>query len=76
MAAAKTAVKKIKQREGIRLIGVAGMNYASHLETKGYNVISSQAMLTVDIVSEQLEKLAKKTGKKMGLSGSGVSYKL
>jgi hypothetical protein len=29
--------------EGIQLIGFAGMNYASYVESKGYNVISYQA---------------------------------
>ncbi len=76
LAAAKNALSEVEPRKGIRLIGVAGMNYAAYVESMGYNVISSQAMVAIDVVGEQLKKLSKKTGKKMGLSGSGVSYKL
>lgn len=31
--------------EGYRLVGIAGMNYASYVESKGYNVISTQKEL-------------------------------
>jgi hypothetical protein len=42
---------------GIQLIGVAGMNYASYVEAKGYNVISSQADVCAVDLAIYLERL-------------------
>lgn len=43
--------KRIAQRfanfEGYRLLGVAGMNYASFVESKGYNVMSTQKYFAI-----------------------------
>ena len=39
---AREALASIPPKRGYRLIGVAGMDYASALESKGYNVITSQ----------------------------------
>lgn len=36
-------VRELVSQRGIQLIGIAGMNYASWVEAKGYNVISFQA---------------------------------
>jgi hypothetical protein len=43
-----TSIKLVEQMDefiGYRLVGIAGMNYASHVESKGYNVISIQKEL-------------------------------
>jgi len=42
---------------GFQLIGIAGMNYASHVESKGYNVISYQADICMVDLAGYLEKL-------------------
>jgi hypothetical protein len=43
--------------KGFQLIGIAGMNYASHVESKGYNVISNQADLCVVNLTGYLKEL-------------------
>ncbi len=42
---------------GFQLIGFAGMNYASYVESKGYNVISYQADVCMVDISVYLEHL-------------------
>ena len=39
----RQAIQDIINPKGFQLIGIAGMNYASFVESKGYNVISYQA---------------------------------
>lgn len=39
----KADIEELVNDKGIQLIGIAGMDYASYVESKGYNVISSQA---------------------------------
>ncbi len=53
----KTAIQDVVKSKGFQLIGVAGMNYASHVESKGYNVISYQADVCIVNLSASLEKL-------------------
>lgn len=43
--------------DGYQLIGFAGMNYASYVEAKGYNVISYQADVCFVDLTMYLEKL-------------------
>lgn len=43
--------------KGIQLIGIAGMNYASEVESKGYNVISYQADVCIVEIAMYLGKL-------------------
>lgn len=43
--------------QGYQLIGIAGMNYASHVESKGYNVISYQADQCIVDLTFYLETL-------------------
>jgi hypothetical protein len=45
----------IEKKPGFQLIGIAGMNYASHVETKGYNVVTLQG----DVMLLDLEKFYK-----------------
>jgi hypothetical protein len=61
------SIKDVIKPEGIQLIGVAGMEYASYVESKGYNVISYQAdVCLVDLASylERLDVIEKGTAAK------------
>jgi len=51
-------------KSGYRLVGVAGMEYASNLESKGYNVITSQQVDLIVNLGERLRKYAAQLGKK------------
>lgn len=53
----ETAIKDVIKKKGFQLIGIAGMNYASHVESKGYNVISYQADICVVDLAVYLENL-------------------
>ncbi len=53
----KTAIQDIINLKGFQLIGVAGMNYASYVESKGYNVISYQADVCMINLGHNLLKL-------------------
>lgn len=64
---AQSALGEIPNRPGYRLIGMAGMEYASKVESRGYNVITSQSFVIVEMLAKDLEKLSKKTGKKMNV---------
>lgn len=44
---------------GFQLIGIAGMNYASAVESKGYNVISIQADQCIVDLSEYVKDIEK-----------------
>lgn len=50
-------IKDIIKPKGIQLIGIAGMNYASYVESKGYNVISYQADTCIVELAYYLEHL-------------------
>ncbi|PZX18106.1 hypothetical protein LX69_01143 [Breznakibacter xylanolyticus] len=64
MSAGLAALRARQSGTGYRLIGVAGMEYASALESKGYNVISSQKETTLINLSDRLKKFSKQLGKK------------
>lgn len=53
----KTAVRDIINPDGFQLILIAGMNYASYVESKGYNVISYQSDLCFVDLTLYLEEL-------------------
>ena len=63
MSAAYDTLGQIPPKDGFRLIGVAGMDYASSLESKGYNVISSQQMILIVNLGDRLKKFAKQLSK-------------
>jgi len=44
--------------KGYQLVGVAGMDYASYVESKGYNVITSQADATLVNLDKYLKDFA------------------
>ena len=50
-------VSDLVKPKGYQLIGIAGKNYASHVESKGYNVISYQADICLVDLAGYLEKL-------------------
>jgi hypothetical protein len=63
-SAARNVLNEIGSRNGYRLVGVAGMEYASHLEAIGYNVITSQKMVALVNLGERLRKYSKQLSKK------------
>lgn len=46
--------------EGIALVVVAGMRYASYVSAKGYDVLDSSELLAEELVPKMLEKLGLK----------------
>lgn len=52
--AAATSVVATVPKEGYQLVGVAGMDYASNVESKGYNVITSQRDLCLVNITKNL----------------------
>ena len=50
-------VQEYVKPTGFQLIGIAGMNYASYVESKGYNVISYQADICLVDLAGYLENL-------------------
>jgi len=72
-AAARMAISTIP-KSGYQLIGVAGMDYASHVEARRYNVITSQADIAILDIKKLLLKLRDEYRKKgVGLDFSGIS---
>ena len=69
ISAARSALNAIPKR-GWQLIGVAGMEYASAVESKGYNVITSQG----DVAIVQLTVDIRSFRDKMNRLGKGVEY--
>ena len=53
----KQEIQDLIKPKGIQLIGIAGMNYASFVESKGYNVISYQADVCIVDLAMYLETL-------------------
>lgn len=47
----------LREETGIVLIVVAGMNYASHVESKGYNVLTSAEMKARDEIQQMFKRL-------------------
>jgi hypothetical protein len=68
--AANKVVNEVSRKVGYELIGVAGMDYASYVESKGYNVITSQA----DVAIVDLEQKLKKFRDRMSKKGASFDY--
>jgi hypothetical protein len=47
-------IRSLVKFKGIQLIGIAGMNYASSVEAKGYNVIAKQADMCIILIDKYL----------------------
>ena len=54
---AKTFLANIKDNQGLRIYGVAGMDYAEEVESRGLNVITYQADLAIIELKEILNEL-------------------
>ncbi len=50
-------IADLVKKQGFQLIGIAGMNYASYVESKGYNVISYQSDICIVDLSTLLEEM-------------------
>lgn len=64
----ESKVQEFINPKGFQLVGIAGMNYASHVESKGYNVISYQAdvcMVDLAVYLETLEVIEQGTAARM-----------
>jgi len=55
-------ISELVQPKGYQLIGIAGMEYASYVEAKGYNVISVQADACIINLGEYLDDIKKFAG--------------
>lgn len=66
--AAKSVLSTIEKTNGFQLIGVAGKEYASNVESRGYNVITAQADTALINLDRLLQKYASK------LAGLGISF--
>jgi hypothetical protein len=58
-AASDEAVARIPRINGYQLIGIAGMFYAIYVESKGYNVISTQTNMAFVNIRTHLSQVAK-----------------
>lgn len=63
VAAAKQAIEEVEKIEGLQLIGVAGMDYASAVESKGFNVITFQSELMLVDLTDYMKEIEKKYNK-------------
>lgn len=70
MMSAQDAAANVTQGQGYELIGVAGMDYASAVESRGYNVITSQA----DLALVDLKKTMDRFVSRMNNKNLGMDY--
>lgn len=54
---AKTFLANIKDNQGLRIYGIAGMDYAEEVESRGYNVITAQADVAIIELKEIINEL-------------------
>jgi hypothetical protein len=59
ISAAKQLLGTIPIKDGYVLVGVAGVDYASYLESRGFNVITSQAQIALIDIEASLKRFAK-----------------
>jgi len=73
-AAGMAMLTEVKTLGGYQLIGVAGMDYASYLESRGFNVITSQSVTALKSVEESVRAFAAKKGlEDVSISSKGVT---
>jgi len=59
--AGTSVAEELTKEEGVYyLIGVAGMNYASAVESLGYNVISNQKLMIIPLIEGDFDNLRRK----------------
>jgi hypothetical protein len=61
---ARVVLSQLDSKAGYTLIGVAGRDYASYVESKGYNVITSQQYVCYVNLGVMLQKFTKQLSKK------------
>ena len=61
---AEIALNEVPPSSGFQLVGLAGMDYASHVESRGLNVITVQGEMMLVNLDSYLKKLEKKYNKK------------
>jgi len=67
-SAAKEALDMVEKKSGYQLIGVAGMGYAAYVESKGYNVMTTQSLLVIDDLKQFVKRLnSKNAGLNLGV---------
>lgn len=74
--AARNVLNSVEKKSGYQLVGVAGMDYASEVESRGLNVITAQADAAIINLDRLLSKYASKLGKmgfRIDSSGNVVS---
>lgn len=76
LAAVRMALAEIPSKSGYVGVGIAGMNYASYLETLGYNVITSQGIVLIKDLGKSLKRLEKKTPGEISVIARGASSRL
>lgn len=64
ISAAKKTVEEVPKKKGFQLIGVAGMEYASAVESKGKNVISIQAEALIIDLKDHIKIIENRYNKK------------
>ena len=73
-AAGMAVLTRVETLGGYQLIGVAGMDYASYLESKGFNVITSQSVIALESVEKSVRAFAAQKGlEDVNISTRGVT---
>jgi hypothetical protein len=65
---ARSTLQNVPSTDGYQIVGVAGMDYASKVESKGYNVITKQSLTAL----VNLDKLLKRYVSRM--NAMGISF--
>lgn len=70
VAAGRSVLDTIPNKSGYQLVGVVGMDYASYVESRGFNVITSQADIAIVNIERMLQKFKDRLNKK----GANVDF--
>jgi len=70
--AAEKLLNKIPNKDGLQLIGVAGMDYASYVESRGFDVITTSG----DIAIVSLKRKIKQFQDMLNRRGAQVNFNL
>ncbi|HOZ15960.1 MAG TPA: hypothetical protein PLH91_03710 [Tenuifilaceae bacterium] len=62
-------ISSLPKAKGLWLVGMAGMKYASYVESMGYNVITSQSEMVFVDLSRMLKSYAESSGKRLSNTG-------
>ena len=70
ITAGRAVLGTIPDKSGYQLVGVAGMEYASYVESRGFNVITSQS----DIAIVNIERMLQKFKDKLNKTGANLDF--